>query len=306
MRVVAVVLVVAISLVTSRAALAGPTTFVTFNLLHGGASSGLVGDGEQLEQRLEIATDELRALAPDVIALQEASETWGRGNVAARLGARLGMHHVYAPATSRVFGIGWLGSVVTTLMNFSEGSAILSRYPIVGTEVYDLPRCQRRLDPRIALRAELATPSGSLYVFSTHTTRDDCQVRRVIELARRYASRLPAIVMGDLNTADTSPVMSEVATQPGVVDAFKLGNGRTPGYTVWQRVTASEPMAFRRVDYIFIVSARNEPAHVLASRVVLASPRRLPDGQTLWPSDHYGVLARIDLAGAAGMSRARR
>src|SRR5437868_2150316 len=68
-----------------------PLRVVTFNLFHGGASSGLVGDGDALEERLALAITELRALAPDVIAVQEASIGWGRGNVASRLADALGM-----------------------------------------------------------------------------------------------------------------------------------------------------------------------------------------------------------------------
>jgi hypothetical protein len=30
--------------------------------------------------------------------------------------------------------------------------------------------------------------------------------------------------------------------------------------------------------------------------VVFDQPGRLPDGTVLWPSDHYGVLADIDIA----------
>jgi hypothetical protein len=34
---------------------------------------------------------------------------------------------------------------------------------------------------------------------------------------------------------------------------------------------------------------------VRASRVVLDTPGRLANGGVLWPSDHYGVLADLDL-----------
>lgn len=39
------------------------------------------------------------------------------------------------------------------------------------------------------------------------------------------------------------------------------------------------------------------PGRVPASRVVLDRPGRGPDGGPLWPSDHYGVLAEIELPG---------
>jgi hypothetical protein len=37
---------------------------------------------------------------------------------------------------------------------------------------------------------------------------------------------------------------------------------------------------------------------VLSSRVVLDKPERRRDGSTLWPSDHYGVLADVELGAA--------
>ena len=152
---------------------------VTFNLLHGGPSSGWRGDGEHLEERLAMVTRELQALAPDVIGLQEASIARGRGNVAARLARALGLHWAHASATRRVSGLGWIDGLIVWAMNFEEGPAILSRFPIVETSVVDLPRCRRFYDPRVLLRATLQTPRGRLDVFSTHTGHDACQVRRI-------------------------------------------------------------------------------------------------------------------------------
>ena len=54
--------------------------------------------------------------------------------------------------------------------------------------------------------------------------------------------------------------------------------------------------ATRRVDYIFVVPNGTRAPHVRDSRLILDTPSRLPDGSTLWPSDHYGVLAELDLA----------
>jgi endonuclease/exonuclease/phosphatase family metal-dependent hydrolase len=262
-------------------------------MFHGGAASGLTGNGESLEPRFDLAVDQLRELAPDVVALQEASTGWGRGNLAARLAERLGLHYVHAPATTRVLGVEWLGRIVTALMNFSEGPAILSRYPIVSSEVYDLPRCQKTLDPRVVLRAELATPAGPLHVFSTHTSRDTCQVRRALEIARGRKNARPVLIMGDFNTGDSA--MAEILAGMGLIDAYRQANPSALGFTVWQDVTAPIPTAFRRVDYILVVPGDADSGRVLGSRLVLDSPRRLPGGGTLWPSDHYGVLAQIGI-----------
>jgi len=46
---------------------------------------------------------------------------------------------------------------------------------------------------------------------------------------------------------------------------------------------------------VFVVPGANGVPRVLESRVVLDIPRRRADGTTLWPSDHYGVLAVIEI-----------
>jgi len=272
---------------------------MTFNLLHGGPASGWFGDGQELAHRLEITLAELRGLRPDVIALQEASQGWGRGNVAQRLAERLGYHVAFAPATDRVFGRWPLDWLIVRAMNFREGPAILSRFPIASTVAHDLPRCEQRLHPRVLLGAELATPWGPLRVYSTHTSRDDCQLRHLETLVEAARGPLPSLVMGDLNAGDRAPAIVHLSEASGWIDAWRAAHPDEPGATVWQRVDAAEPTVARRVDYVFLVPGRACPAAVRDSRVVLNTPLRRADGATLWPSDHYGVLADIDLSAPA-------
>jgi endonuclease/exonuclease/phosphatase family metal-dependent hydrolase len=241
-----------------------------------------------------MVAEELRSLDPDVVGLQEGSTSRGRGNVVERLARALGLHYVYAPATSRVFRPRWLGRALAWAMNFEEGPAVLSRFPIGAREVFDLPRCARLLDPRVLLRAEVRTPWGPLDVFSTHVSRDDCQVRRIAEIVNARRNHLPTVVTGDFNATEQSNAIAVLTDGGGWVDAFRAANPETSGPTVWQRVDAAEPTVFRRVDYVFLLPGTGAPARVVESRVVLRTPHRRPDGTTLWPSDHYGVLAVID------------
>lgn len=175
---------------------ARPLRVVTYNLFHGGASSGLSGDGHGLDARLEMVVRELRAQDPDVIGLQEAPA--GRG----------------------------------------------------------------------------------LDVFSTHTSRDACQHRHVAELVVARRGPLPAVVMGDFNAAEGSPRITALTEGAGLV---------------WQRVEVPASTVFRRVDYVFVLPGTLVPGRVRASRVVLDARRRFANGATLWPSDHYGVLAELEL-----------
>jgi endonuclease/exonuclease/phosphatase family metal-dependent hydrolase len=279
----------------SGAGAAPPLTYVTFNLFHGGPLSGLMGDGQNLDHRLRLAAEELRDLHADIVGLQEATTIRQRGNVAARLASQLGLHHVYGQASSRFFGGNGIDRVVAALLNFGEGPAILSRYPILAWEVHDLPRCGRFMDSRVLLSATVRTPWGLLRVFSTHTRGDSCQTRRVGELVREQRGPLPSVLMGDFNAVAGSPAITALTDDMGFVDAFRVANPTEPGPTVWQQVDAPGPTVKRRVDYLFVIPGLEFPGRVLSSRVVLNAPRLLPDGTALWPSDHYGVFMELEV-----------
>lgn len=283
-----------------------PLRLVTFNVLHGGPWAAFTGEDDHLETRLAMIIEQFRALDPDVIALQESPVTRRRGDIAARIAEALGFHHAHARATERVFPFRLLGRLVTAGLGFVEGPAVVSRFPILETRIHDLPRCRRWLDPRVALRADVQTPGGLVAVFSTHTSRDDCQTRRVAELARAVDGR-PAVVMGDLNTGEGASVLGAFLDH-GFVDLFRAANPEAPGATVWQRIYAPAPTVFRRVDYVMLRPGTGLTADLVSSRIVLNTPGRTEDGGVLWPSDHYGVLADIRLArrSAAGDTGVRR
>lgn len=279
-------------------------TVVTFNLFHGGPLSGLTGNDGDLERRLQTTVEELRILKPDIVGLQEASVSRRRGNVAARLAGALGLHHVHAPTTRRVLGSPLLGRLLVWLLDFDEGPAILSRFPIVKWEVHDLPRCVRRLDPRVLLEAVVQTPAGPLRVFSTHTSPADCQVQRVGEIVRAREGALPKVLAADFNHPPEAPAMRALLAG-GFVDAFAVASGGAKGATVYQRIRASGATTTRRVDYLLALPGAEMTVAVRASRVVLDAPRRLDDGSHLWPSDHHGLVARLALVPATRRSGRR-
>ncbi|MDH4083078.1 MAG: endonuclease/exonuclease/phosphatase family protein [Nitrospira sp.] len=271
---------------------------LTYNLLHDGAWSGFFENGTHLEERLDMSIQELQRLQPDVIALQEASDSRKHGNVPQRIAEALGYQMVFEPATQHISGIGFLDRLITSAIGFKEGPAILSRYPIVASEVYDLPRCQRRMDPRILLRAEISAPDGPIQVFSAHTAKgDECQLTRVGEVFREHRGTGRAILMGDLNTGEQSPVLTEWQKEPGLIDAFRVANPGISGGTVWQNIHVEWPTADRRVDFIFLLDGGTGDRPVVrSSRLAFDQPGRLPNGDALWPSDHRSVLADIELA----------
>ncbi|MET0516165.1 MAG: hypothetical protein ABW047_12680 [Nitrospiraceae bacterium] len=64
---------------------------------------------------------------------------------------------------------------------------------------------------------------------------------------------------------------------------------------MWQRIRTTESTASRRVDFIFLLAGHRSSVTVKSSNVVLDQPGRLPDGTALWPSDHYGVSADLEI-----------
>jgi endonuclease/exonuclease/phosphatase family metal-dependent hydrolase len=278
---------------------------LSYNILHGGVLSGLTGNDDDLDARLRIAVEAVRRLDPDVVGVQEASWGRGRGNVAERLARALGLHYVFGPALFRIFPAEFINHQIASLMNFSEGPAILSRFPIVASRVYDLPRCAGLFDPRVLVHATLRTPWGDLDVASAHTSRGFCEADRVVELMTAGRGPLPSVLMGDFNSREESPGIRRVL-KAGFVDAFRAANPAASGPTTYQRVHEPAPTAVARVDYVFLVPGRAMAGRVRQSRVVLDTPRRTEDGAVLWPSDHYGVLAELEVfpAGPASATAA--
>jgi len=278
-----------------------PLRVVSYNILHGGVLSGLNGKDEDLEARLRISVEQLRALDADIIGLQEASTSRQRGNVAERLARELGYHHhAYAPTLFRFFSLEFINRHVSWMFNFTEGPAIVSRFPIVGWEFHGLPRCNGYFDPRVLLQATVRTPWGDMGIASTHTSRGFCQADRVVELIEERRGVYASVLMGDFNAVEDSTGIRRLTHQAGYVDAFRTANPDDPGATVFQAIRAPGPTVRRRVDFVFLVPGHVVPGRVLSSRVVLNTPGALDNGQTLWPSDHYGVLAELDVFPAFG------
>jgi endonuclease/exonuclease/phosphatase family metal-dependent hydrolase len=264
---------------------------VSFNLYHGGVTSARFGDGDLLERRLAMTTEQLGQIAPDVIGLQEASRGADRGDVAARLARALGHGHAHATAGYR--RLGWL---VHAALGFEEGPAVLSRFAILASEAREIGPCRLGYR-RMLLCARVGAPGGPLDACSVHTANDACEHRELAAALRGRDASVPLVVAADLNARPDSHGVRRLLRATGLTDAFAAANPGAPGFTVGQPPRESRPLARRRVDYVLARPARGGTLRVVASRVVLRVPGRGPDGLMLWPSDHYGVVAELAFAG---------
>jgi endonuclease/exonuclease/phosphatase family metal-dependent hydrolase len=264
--------------------------FVTLNLW---------GENGPHARRLDLCADGLAALAPDVLALQEVRDVPGRlPNQAETLARRFGFHVAFAPATE------WGGGV--------EGLAVVSRFPVRASSSVRLPHATET-EGRIALSACLETPRGPLWVHTTHLSyrlhegrqRED-QVMAVDGQisARSSETELPQVLAGDFNTvaeSDELRWLRGLTTLGGrrvfYQDAWATVHPTEAGVT-WMRDNPFRARmnwlpAQRRIDYIFVTAPRRDGrGTVHDARVVLDRP----DADGVFPSDHAGVLAEVQMA----------
>jgi endonuclease/exonuclease/phosphatase family metal-dependent hydrolase len=186
----------------------------TFNILHGRSGH----DGKVEITRL---TDAVRALDPDVLALQEVDRdqprSMGADLTAVAAQAMGAVEHRFVAALAGTPGTTWLAATGDEQPGSAAyGIALLSRYPARSWEVVRLPALRvpvpvlfagRRRpalatdEPRVAVAAVLDTPHGELTVANTHLSFirgwNVLQLRRLMRALAGYAD--PVVLMGDLN-----------------------------------------------------------------------------------------------------------
>jgi endonuclease/exonuclease/phosphatase family metal-dependent hydrolase len=247
-----------------------------------------------LQRRMEMCAQQLAALSPDVIALQEVRQSATVPNQAETLASALQMELHYATATP------WGGG--------DEGLAILSRFPIVARGDRELPHASEK-ERRICVYARCETPSGPLDVYTVHLNyrsthgqiREDQIVGAEAFMREVPDVKLPKVLMGDFNAR---PDSDEIRWLKGLrsingrrvyfQDAWAHLHPLDPGWT-WARSNPyTDKMAWlerdRRLDYIFVGHTNLDGSGmVLDCRVVLD----VPDENGNHPSDHFAVYAEI-------------
>nr|WP_257644224.1 endonuclease/exonuclease/phosphatase family protein [Luteimonas salinisoli] len=235
---------------------------VTLNLYH---------DRDDWPKRRPLVIEGLRALQPDAIALQEVLQHGTLRNQAEDIAAALGYeaHFVSTDPEGETR---------------RYGNAILVRHPILARGGVVLQSLQ---DSRTLahLRVDVAGIAVDLYDTHLHHTPEGAALREE-QLAQALAhieardDGAPMVLAGDFNAEVSAPELAPLAG--GFVDAFgSLHAGA-------DAVTTLNPHYFgadrRRIDHVFV-----RGFEVLEARRVLDAP----DAAGTWPSDHFGILARL-------------
>jgi endonuclease/exonuclease/phosphatase family metal-dependent hydrolase len=259
---------------------------VTFNLWN---------DRPDVDKRMRVAIDGLRALQPDVIGLQEVHGSSQTDNQAAEIASALEAQYQFDPVEERT-----QGSAVI-------GNAVISRFPIQRHESLTLPSTAE--DPRRAIYCALLTPGGILPFFTCHfswemwlSPRRESQAVALDEFVAARGGDLPPILTGDLNASPDSDTVRFLTGRASLAgrgayyrDAWHRRHPHEDGYTWSDR----NPSAVRwiernrRLDYVLVGQIREDGwGAILDSRVVLD----IPGTDGVFASDHFGVYAEIGIA----------
>ncbi len=243
------------------------------------------------EERFPAIVETLKRVDPDVIGLQEV---WadGGGRQIDLLAEALGLHSAYEAQLD--------------LDGLLMGNAVLSRWPISGTESVTYSGDGDTGEGRVALRADIDGPRGSLQLFTTHLNwRLDhsgprqAQVRELMGFVAASRPRsYPAVVCGDFNADPMSDEVRMITGRAAVpventvlLDAWEVAGSGGKGST-WSTANPYAAAGLepdRRIDYVFAGWPRAGGAgHVVNCEIAADQPI---DG--VWPSDHFAVVADL-------------
>ncbi len=233
----------------------------------------------------------LKKIDADIICLQEVWDD-GHRNFAKEIADALGFYFIYAPGAKP--------------NNIFMGNAILSRWPVLRSEITNLHEPKGAEETRVAVFAEIDGPRGKIPVFCTHLHwqmhHSHIRQQQVVELTR-FIDRMrpwkfPPVLCGDFNADPQSDEIRMLTGQTSCPtknlvfhDAWAFLHANRNGFT-WDNqnpYVAEEFEPDRRIDYVFVGWPRAKGAgHIVGCKLVATAS---VDG--VQPSDHYGVLAEL-------------
>lgn len=169
--------------------------FLQLNVRH-----GYPGFEHQSQRVAELARA-LESLDVDVVILQEAWRVRGHGALSDRLARELGFWSTYARAN---------GSL--RLLGFEEGSAVLSRFPIVAATRLHLSPRRHPFAHRIGLQVDLELRADEIYTFvGTHLASSAAEIAeaQAADLLAQLDEQDLLLVAGDFNQDRDSPTLRQ-------------------------------------------------------------------------------------------------
>lgn len=252
--------------------------------------------------RAALINAELRRLAPDLVAFQEVLP-----DQLPALIEGTGLHGTHQSRTT---------ATAPPYADRYGGTGIATRWPHRIVEVLDQRGAGAPDVPWLTLAAHVPLPGlgDVLFIAPTTSFRLDAEAQRerqvlaLSDLDARHRTALPTIMAGDFNADPDSAGIRYLTGRQSLSgrsthfhDVWEVA-GSGPGHT-WTadnphatediELLVRQPGHHRRIDYVFVGSPHAHPnafARVRSADLAFDKPA---DG--LWPSDHYGVVADLEV-----------
>lgn len=241
------------------------------------ATFNILNLADRWDERLPLILADMAALQPDLLGLQEV---------------------VYVMQQDRLIGAAGEGRY-TALRGWAGrpeyGNSLLVREPLIGRDV-------ERVDlglQRAAHRIVIDLPGGStVLVAVTHlhhlapaAAERDQQTATLLDWLTGAPETHPTVVVGDFNAHPEEPAYARMV-DAGFRSAYADANGTEPPVT-WPSGLQAPAMDIdgepRCLDYIWLRGAvRATDARLVFDRPAAGDP-------TLYPSDHLGVAAHVEI-----------
>jgi len=241
------------------------------------ATLNILNLADRWHERLPLILADMAALQPDLLGLQEV---------------------VFVMQQDRLIGAageGRYGAVRGWAGRPEYGNSLLVREPLEAT---DVDRLELGLN-RSAHRAAVRLPGGStVLIVVTHlhhvvegATQRDEQAQAILDWSAGAPTTHAKVVVGDFNANPQEPAAIRMRAA-GYRSAFAEANGSDPAVT-WPSGLQAPAMdtdgSPECLDYIWVTGA----VRVVDCR--LAFDRPDPEDPTLYPSDHLGIAAHLEI-----------
>ena len=232
------------------------------------------------EARAPLVIDQLEELSPDMIAFQEVDLVLDQGMwIARQLNLRLTgrphyrMKHAASPGKRASY----------------HGIGTLSRLDCLEHEILDLMTFDR-----VAQRLVVRCGSRPFLFVNTHLHHPpEAEAERIEQLEHllnwldRDSRGLPTVVAGDFNSYVHEKAVSLMKSR--FRSAYEAAHGREPEKTWPTPVNDFDPSPAGTLDYIYL----SEEFRVLDAGLAFNVPSA--EAADLYPSDHFGLFARLEL-----------
>lgn len=233
-------------------------------------------------RRAPLLIDQLEALKPDVIGMQEIDMVLDQGMwISRQVNGRLPMQphyrikHAVNPGQRASF----------------HGIATLSRLPYLEHEIIDL-MAHERVAQRMVFECD-----GKPFVFvNTHLHHPpEAQQERVDELnlllawLDRDTRGLPAVIVGDFNAYAEPPEPAVTMMKARYRSAYEAAHGKEPDWTWTTPVNTYDDSPHGTLDYIWV----SPEWKIESADLAFNTPDRLD--ANIYPSDHIGLVATLSL-----------